>query len=134
MSYLEQAKKLLAESEEKQESLFQEIKEPYLEEGFDEDEIDIENGIVGDLVLEWYSSRDVDYMDDVVTCQKLLVRALEILEPGDKKAIHNGKKALETLVRQARRVKKDKNDDIKKAQEVIAAMDEIIKLCDANRK
>ena len=39
------------------------------------------------------------------------------LEKGDKKSLHNAKKAFETLVRDARRIKDDKMADIQKAQE-----------------
>lgn len=69
----------------------------------------------------------------MVRYQQLLVRALTILEQGDKKSLHNDKKAFETLVRDARRIKDDKMADIQKAQEVISLMDEIIQVCDNHR-
>ena len=47
---------------------------------------------------------------------------------------HNANKALETLVREARKIRKDKEEDVKKAQEVISLMNEIIDVCDAHRK
>jgi hypothetical protein len=36
-------------------------------------------------------------------------------------------------VHQARKVKKDREEDIKKAQELVSLMDEIISVCDACR-
>jgi len=38
------------------------------------------------------------------------------------------------LVREARKIRKDKEEDVKKAQEVISLMNEIIDVCDAHRK
>ena len=135
MSHLEQAKKQLSEYEEKQKSLFREIKETYDEDDFYEDESDVESGInSGEIILEWYEYRDVDYIDDIVGCQQLLVRALDIFEQGDKKSLHNANKAFETLVSQARRIKKARAEDIQQAQNVIDAMNEIIRVCDENRK
>ena len=64
----------------------------------------------------------------------MLVHALELIETGDKKSAHNANKALETLVREARKIRKDKEEDVKKAQEVISLMNEIIDVCDAHRK
>ena len=134
MNDLEKAEKMLAESKEKQAALFDKIKNSYLADGVDEEDLDIEDGMAGDIALQWRELRDIDYMEDIIDHHRLLVRALGIIEPGDKKALHNGKKALETLVHEARRMKQDKLDDIRKAEEVIAVMDEIIKICDANRK
>ena len=135
MSYLEQAKKQLTEYEEKQKSLFREIKETYDEDDFYENESDIESGIYGgDIILEWYEYRDVDYIDDIVSCQELLVRALELFEQKDKKSLHYTNKAFEMLVHEARRIKKDRIEDIQQAQSVIDTMDEIIRVCDEIRK
>lgn len=134
MSYLEQAKEQLAEYEEKQKSIISEIKESYIEDGFDEDEIDIDTGIVVDGALRWDELRDIDYIDDVVSCQELLVRALEIFEQKDKKSLHNANKAFETLVRSARRIKKARIEDIQQAQNVIDVMNEIIKVCNELQK
>ena len=135
MSCLEQAKKQLTEYEEKQKSLFREIKETYDEDDFYERESDIESGIYGgDIILEWYEYRDVDYIGDIVSCQELLVRALEFFEQKDKKSLHHANKAFETLVHEARRIKKARTEDIQQAQNVIDAMNEIIRVCDENRK
>ena len=134
MGYLEQAKKQLTVYEEKQKSIISEIKESYIEDGFDEDEIDIDTGIVVDGALQWDELRDIDYIDDVVSCQELLVRALEIFEQKNKKSLHNANKAFETLVHEARRIKKDRTEDILQAQNVVDVMTEIIRICDEIRK
>ena len=127
MNHLDAAKQKLDALLEKQETLLGKIKENYdLEE-----EDCIEDG---DVVLEWDDQRDIDYADDAVRCQQMLVYALELIETGDKKSAHNANKALETLVRDARKIRKDKEEDVKKAQEVISLMNEIIDVCDAHRK
>lgn len=130
MNYLEQAKKQLTEYEEKQEKIFRKIKEIY-----DEDDCAIEGEIYSDDInLEWDERRNVDYIDDIIKCQKLLIRVLELFEQKDKKALHNANKSLETLVHEARRIRKDRTDDIQQAQNVIDAMNNIIKFCDEIRK
>ena len=127
MNHLDTAKQKLDALLEEQETLLGKIKENYdLEE-----EDCIEDG---DVVLEWDEQRDVDYADDAVRCQEMLVRALELLNAGDKKSAHNANKALETLVREARKVRKERTEDIQKAQEVISLMDEIINVCDEHRQ
>ena len=73
---------------------------------------------------------EIDYADSSVRCQQMLIHALELLESGDKKSVHNANKALETLVRAARKVRKEKTEDIQKAQEVVSLMNEIINTCD----
>ena len=61
-------------------------------------------------------------------------KQLALLKAGDKKSVHNANKALETLVREARKVRKERTEDIQKAQEVISLMDEIINVCDEHRQ
>ena len=94
-----------------------------------EDEI-----LSGDIVLEWFEHRDLAYIGDMIDCQKALIDMLKIAETGDKKALHNANKAFDELVHEVRRIKKKRNEDIQKAQEVIALMDEIIQVCDEYRK
>ena len=48
--------------------------------------------------------------------------------------MHNANKAFDELVHEVRRIKKKRNEDIQKAQEVIALMDEIIQVCDEHKK
>lgn len=136
MNSLELSTKKLDLLLEKKNALLLKIKKNYeLEDESYEDSESVENAIFGgDISLEWSEYRDVDYADDVVGCQEKLVRALELLEAGDKKSVHNANKALEILVNHARMVKKDKEDDIRKAQEVISLMNEIIAMCDKHRK
>ena len=127
MNHLDTAKQKLDSLLEKQASLLDEIKENY--DLDDEDCIEDE-----DVVLEWDEQRDVDYADDAVRCQEMLVHALELLHAGNKKSAHNANKAFETLVHQARKVKKDREEDIKKAQELVCLMNEIIRVCDEHRQ
>lgn len=94
-----------------------------------EDEI-----LSGDIILEWFEHRDLAYISDMIACQKALIDKLKTAETGDKKALHNANKAFDELVHEARRIKKKRNEDIQKAQEVIALMDEIIKICNEHRK
>lgn len=103
--------------------------EDYNDLGVIEDEI-----LSGDIVLEWFEHRDLAYIGDMIDCQKALLDTLKMAETGDKKALHNANKAFEELVYEARHIKKKRNEDIQKAQEVISLMDEIIKVCDEYRK
>ena len=136
MNCLETAKERLDLLIKNQEQILLTIKEDYdLDDEDCEDAESVQNAInCGDITLEWDENRDVDYADDAVRCQQMLVHALELIETGDKKSAHNANKALETLVREARRVRKDKEEDVKKAQDVISLMNEIIDVCDAHRK
>ena len=136
MNSLETAKERLDLLIKNQVQLLLTIKEDYdLDDEDCEDAESVQSAInCGDITLEWDENRDVDYADDAVLCQQRLVRALELLEVGDKKSTHNANKALETLVREARRVRKDKEEDVKKAQELVSLMDEIISVCDNHRQ
>lgn len=131
MTSLETAKKQLDLLVEKKNDLLLRIKDDYDLE----DATDAENAIDdGEISLEWEECREIDYADSSVRCQQMLVDALGLLETGDKKAVHNANKALETLVREARKVRKERTEDIQKAQEVISLMDEIINVCDEHRR
>jgi len=88
----------------------------------------------GDIILEWFEHRDFAYISDMIDCQKALLDTLKVAETGDKKALHNANKAFEELLHEARRIKKKRNEDIQKAQDVIALMNEIIQVCDEHRK
>ena len=136
MNCLETAKERLDLLIKNQEQILLTIKEDYdLDDEDCEDAESVQNAInCGDITLEWDENRDVDYADDAVRCQQMLVHALELIETGDKKSAHNANKALETLVRKARKIRKDKEEDVKKAQEVISLMNEIIDVCDAHRQ
>lgn len=136
MNALETAKKQLDLLAEKKDDLFLRIKDDYdLEDESCEGAAAVESAIDdGDVPLEWEEYREIDYVDSSLRCQQMLVDALALLEAGDKKSIHNANKALETLVREARKIRKEKNEDIQKAQEVISLMDEIINVCDNHRQ
>ena len=135
MSILEQENKLESLARTRTEFLT-EVKqecnldnEEYNDLGVIEDEI-----LSGDIILEWFEHRDLAYIGDMIDCQKALIDMLKMAETGDKKALHNANKAFDELVHEARCIKKKRNEDIQKAQEVIALMDEIIQVCDEHRK
>lgn len=131
MNDLEAAKQKLELLVEKKDGLLLRIKDDYDLE----DVADVESAIDDqDVSLEWEEYREIDYADSSLRCQQMLVHALELLEAGDKKSVHNANKALETLVREARKVRKERTEDIQKAQEVISLMDEIINVCDEHRR
>ena len=131
MDTLETARKKLAILAEQKDNLLLRIKDDYDLEDVTEVESAIDDG---DVALEWEECREIDYADSSLRCQQMLVDALELLEAGNKKSVHNANKALETLVREARKVRKERTEDIQKAQEVISLMDEIINVCDEHRQ
>ena len=112
------------------------IKENYDLDDEDYDDLErVEDEIAsGEIMLEWRENRDYDQLDSLIAAQKLLISDLELLQKGNPKAVHNANKAFEELVRYARRVKKEAKDDIAKSQEFISSIDEIIRVCDENRK
>ena len=135
MSILEQENKL--ESLAKAREVFQtEVKQECNLDNEEYDALDtIEGDILsGDIILEWFEHRDFAYISDMIDCQKALLDTLKVAETGDKKALHNANKAFEELLHEARRIKKKRNEDIQKAQDVIALMNEIIQVCDKHRK
>ena len=136
MTSLETAKKKLDLLVEQKNDLLLKIKDDYdLEDESCEDAAAVESAIDdGDISLEWEEYREIDYVGSSIRCQQKLVDALELLETGDKKSVHNANKALETLVRDARKVRKERTEDIQKAQEVISLLDEIINVCDEHRQ
>ena len=103
-------------------------------EGYNDLDVIEDEVLSGDIILEWFEHRDLAYISDMIDCQKALLDTLKMAETGDKKALHNANKAFEELVHEARHIKKKRNEDIQKAQEVISLMDEIIKVCDEHRK
>ena len=135
MSILEQENKLESLAKARTEFLT-EVKQECNLNDEDYNDLDvIEDEILsGEIILEWFEHRDLAYIGDMIDSQKALIDMLKMAETGDKKALHNANKAFDELVHEARRIKKKRNEDIQKAQEVIALMDEIIKVCDEHRK
>ena len=133
MSILEQENKMESLAKARTEFLTEVKQECNLN---DEDDLDVIEDEIrsGEIILEWFEHRDLAYIGDMIDCQKALIDMLKMAETGDKKALHNANKAFDELVHEARRIKKKRNEDIQKAQEVIALMDEIIKVCDEHRK
>ena len=131
MNSLETANKKLDILAKKKDDLLLRIKDDYDFEDVTEVGSAIDDG---EVALEWEECREIDYADSSLRCQQMLVDALELLETGDKKSVHNANKALETLVREARKIRKEKTKDIQKAQKVVSLMDEIINVCDEYRQ
>ena len=135
MNCIEPAKNKLDTLLQKRSELYLEIKESYALDDDCENAASVENAIdEGEIDLEWNELRDISYIDASVRCQEALIHALELLKKGDKKSVHNANKELEVLVGEARRIKKSGEDDLKKAQEIISSMNEIIDICDVHRQ
>ena len=135
MNCIEPAKNKLDTLLQKRSELYLEIKESYALDDDCEDAASVENAIdEGEIDLEWNELRDISYIDASVRCQEALIHALELLKKGDKKSVHNANKELEVLVGEARRIRKSGEDDLKKAQEIISSMNEIIDICDVHRQ
>ena len=135
MNCIELAKNKLGTLLQKRSELYLEIKENYALDDDCEDAASVENAIdEGEIDLEWNELRDISYIDALVRCQEALIHALELLKKGDKKSVHNANKELEVLVGEARRIRKSGEDDLKKAQEIISSMNEIIDICDVHRQ
>ena len=135
MNILEQEKKL--ESLAKARKVFlTEVKQECNLDNEEYNDLDVieDEVLSGDIILEQFEHRDLAYISNMIDCQKALLDTLKMAETGDKKALHNANKAFEELVCEARRIKKKRNEDIQKAHEVIALMDEIIKVCDEHKK
>lgn len=135
MSILEQENKLESLVKARKEFLTEVKQECNLnDEDYNNLDIIEDEILSGEIILEWFEHRDFAYIGDMIDCQKALIDMLKMAETGDKKALHNVNKAFDELVHEARRIKKKRNEDIQKAQEVIALMDEIIKICNEHRK
>ena len=135
MNCIELAKNKLDTLLQKRSELYLEIKESYALDDDCEDAASVENAIdEGEIDLEWNELRDISYIDALVRCQEALIHALELLKKGDKKSVHNANKELEVLVGKARRIRKSGEDDLRKAQEIISSMNEIIDICDMHRQ
>lgn len=137
MSRLEQLKEKLEVLEDRKREFLFKMKDIY---ELDEEECEREEDILdtlysGEISPEWYELRDIEYLDSMISGKKLLIRAIELYEKkNNSKSLHNANKAFETLVGDLRTIKKEKKDDIEKAQEVIDTIDEIINICDEYRK
>lgn len=136
MSHLETEKKRLATYKKRRTALFRKIKENY---GLEDESL--EDLTYGEL--EWEEYRDLKYADDMVMFQTRVVRALELSEEKENEALRNADPYFEQdvdlfefgfLAREARRIQKERADDMKQAQSVIDALEEIAKTCDELRK
>lgn len=136
MNRLNELKEQLDILEERRRTFLFKMKDIYeLDEEDCETEDDILDAIYsGDIFPEWYELRDIEYLDSMISGKQLLIRAIELYEKNESKSLHNANKTFETLVGDLRRIKKEKKEDIKKAQEVIDTIDEIINICDEYRK
>ena len=136
MSILKQQENKLESLETARKVFLTEVKQECNLDNEEYNDLDVieDEVLSGDIILEWFELRDLAYISDMINCQKALLDTLKMAETGDKKALHNANKAFEELVHEARHIKKKRNEDIQKAQEVIALMDEIIQVCDEHKK
>ena len=135
MENLKHAEEKLAEYEKKSEELFSKLKEAYHLGDEQPDDIKLGNIFDNDgdeIVLEWSERRDIEYADDLVTLQRQFVKLLDSATADDKNELNTAKRR-EVLVSEARRAKAAREDDIRKAEEVVAAMDEIIAACEKHK-
>lgn len=128
MLELDHAQEKLAEYEKKSVELYSVLKEAYRLENDDPDDIRIGEVYDSDgdeIVFEWGERRDIEYADDVTAIQRALVALLTSASDGEK-ASQLFKERAEVLVAEAERIKRKREEDACKAQEVITAMDEVI--------
>ena len=136
MNIIEHEKNKLSLLEKKRAELLTNFIEDYEldSDNYESSESVYEGYICGDIELEWFDNRDLDYLTQMVSSQNHLMYLLEQLDTEDKKALHNINKGFEIVVSEARQIKQKRLKDIEKAQEVITLMDEIIQTCDKYRK
>lgn len=135
MENLKHAEEKLAEYEKKSAELFSKLKEAYHLGDEQPDDIKLGNIFDSDgdeIALEWTERRDIDYADVLVAFQRQFVRLLSSATSGDKDELNTAERR-EVLVSEARRVRAAREDDIRKAEEVVSAMDEIIAACDEDK-
>lgn len=115
----DQQKTLLASAEEQRDEIYSSM-----------DYLDIDDMPETD----WRNGRDAAYIEELISCRQLLVEALEMLSSADEKSIHRGRKTLEQAIAAARSVRHERHEDIRKAQEVIDVMNEMLNICNDVRK
>ncbi len=134
MTDLEIAKERHAEYIKRQEEWLRAIAEDY-DCDLDEDSKDGLEELLnmireGDMQLSGLDDRDGLYLEDVLRCNDTLIMSLQSLCNPDKKVQHTGKRYIQSVIKTARAIKSSREEDIRKAQEVINVMDEIISVCE----
>lgn len=121
MNKIEYAKMRYYELEKRRNELLKGFADEYYFDGDieDEDGIDVflEEIHSGDITLAGNDDRDLLYIEDMMLMYELFITG--------KDGQHDH------LIKKALQIKEQRADDIKKAEEVIAAMDEIIRICDS---
>ena len=121
MNKIEYAKKRYYELEKRRNELLNGFADEYYFDGDieDEDGIDVflEEIHSGDITLSGNDDRDLLYIEDMMLMYELFITGKD------------GQR--DHLIKKALQIKEQRADDIKKAEEVIAAMDEIIRICDS---
>ena len=137
MTDLEIAKARHANYIKKQTEWLKCIAYEYEDCGFDGD-IDAEDDLEelldmivdGDIQLTGLDDRDGLYLQDILRCNETLIMALQCVCDTEKNVLHTGKIQIESVIRTARAIKSAREEDIRKAKEVIDVMDEIIATCE----
>lgn len=139
MTDLKIAKERHVEYIKRQKEWLKYIAAEYEDCGFDGDnDNDNEDGLEdllnmireGDIQLSGLDDRDGLYLEDVLRCNEILIIALRDTFNTDKKAQHTNRKRFESVIKTARAIKDARDEDIRKAKEVIDIMDEIISVCE----
>ena len=97
-----------------------------------EEDDDVEGELldsIDDFELTKYCITVNDYTDVIDNLEDLV----EILKSPEAISAHNAKKGLEVVVSDLRKIKKEKSEEIAKAQALVDSIDEIIGICDRNR-
>ncbi len=76
------------------------------------------------------TNKYIKFKNIAYPCNDTLIVVLENLCNADKKVQHNGKRNVQSVIKNARAIKSSREEDIRKAQEVINVMDEIISVCE----
>ena len=130
MSDFERAKSLLEQYRWQKSATLSEVAKLLDLEEDDDVEGELLDSIDGFEFTEYCT--DVNDYTDIIDNLEDLVEVLKSSEDG--KVGHSSKKTLELIVSDMRKIKKEKSEEIAKAQALVDSIDEIIGICDRNRK
>ena len=128
MNEIEYAKKRYYELKKRRNDLLMSIADEYYFDGDieDEDGIDdfLEEILSGDITLNGNDDRDLMYLENMMLMFELVITR----QNNDAHPHNSGMR--NPIINQAIQYKEQAAEDIKKAEEVISAMDEIIAMCE----
>ena len=128
MTEIEYAKKRYYELEKRRNDLLMSIADEYYFDGDIEDEDGIDSILEeihsGDIILSGNDDRDLMYLEDMMLMFEQIIMELN----NDVHSNYSEKR--DRIINKALQFKEQRAEDIKKAEEVISAMDEIIAMCE----